>query len=96
MSSIHQSNTAVPRCVQLSPLEESTTSRTLADLFVSQVNGFHRESLPREWNSNVGNTDFSPAVDLFDTPTSYAIHVSLPGAKKEDIGVNYDEVNNTW
>jgi len=33
---------------------------------------------------------FSPALDVFSTPTSYVLHVALPGAKKEDVGVNWD------
>ena len=38
-------------------------------------------------------TDFNPPIDLFDTSEAYHIHVSLPGAKKEDIGVSYDADN---
>lgn len=34
--------------------------------------------------------DFSPPVDVFDTEDAYIVHVSLPGAKKEDVGVNWD------
>ncbi|KAF2874145.1 HSP20-like chaperone [Massariosphaeria phaeospora] len=34
--------------------------------------------------------DFSPEADIFDTPSSFVVHVSLPGAKKEDVGVNWD------
>lgn len=34
--------------------------------------------------------DFQPPVDVFSTPAAYHIHVSLPGAKKEDVGLNYD------
>lgn len=37
-----------------------------------------------------GTDDFTPDADIFDTPTAYIIHISLPGAKKEDIGVNWD------
>ncbi|KAF1994543.1 HSP20-like chaperone, partial [Amniculicola lignicola CBS 123094] len=33
---------------------------------------------------------FTPEADIFSTPESYIIHLSLPGAKKEDVGVNYD------
>lgn len=33
---------------------------------------------------------FSPAVDTFSTPTEYVLHVALPGARKEDVGVNWD------
>lgn len=51
-------------------------------------------------NSNTGNNssgakngaskDFSPPADVFDTEENYIVHISLPGAKKEDIGVNWD------
>ena len=34
--------------------------------------------------------DFTPPADIFDTPSAYIVHVSLPGAKKEDVGVNWD------
>jgi HSP20 family protein len=34
--------------------------------------------------------DFSPDADIFDTPEAFVVHVSLPGAKKEDVGVNWD------
>ncbi|KAI4861707.1 HSP20-like chaperone [Hypoxylon rubiginosum] len=33
---------------------------------------------------------FVPPVDIFDTEKAYILHVSLPGAVKEDIGVNWD------
>jgi HSP20 family protein len=33
---------------------------------------------------------FTPPIDVFSTPTSYILHVALPGAKKEDVGVNWD------
>lgn len=36
------------------------------------------------------NEAFAPAVDTFSTPTEYVLHVALPGAKKEDVGVNWD------
>lgn len=36
------------------------------------------------------DADFEPEADIFDTATEYVIHVSLPGARKEDVGVNYD------
>lgn len=34
--------------------------------------------------------EFTPAVDIFDTPDNFVVHVALPGALKEDIGINYD------
>jgi HSP20 family protein len=36
------------------------------------------------------DTDFSPAVDVFNTPDHFIVHVSLPGAKKGDIAVDWD------
>lgn len=36
------------------------------------------------------NEDFTPEADIFDTNSAYIIHISLPGAKKEDVGVNWD------
>ncbi|KAF2104374.1 HSP20-like chaperone [Rhizodiscina lignyota] len=34
--------------------------------------------------------DFKPEVDVFDTEAEFVVHVSLPGAKKEDIAVGWD------
>lgn len=34
--------------------------------------------------------DFTPSVDVFDTPTKYIVHASLPGAKKSDLSIDYD------
>ncbi|KAI9660656.1 MAG: hypothetical protein M1821_010008 [Bathelium mastoideum] len=35
-------------------------------------------------------SDFRPAADVFDTETAFVVHISLPGAKKEDVGVSWD------
>ncbi|KAF2231986.1 HSP20-like chaperone, partial [Viridothelium virens] len=37
-----------------------------------------------------GSGEFRPAVDVFDTESAFVVHVSLPGAKKEDVAVNWD------
>jgi len=34
--------------------------------------------------------DFRPFADVFDAPENYTVHVSLPGAKKEDVAVSWD------
>jgi HSP20 family protein len=31
-----------------------------------------------------------PPIDVFSTEKGYVLHVALPGAKKEDVGVNFD------
>lgn len=36
------------------------------------------------------NVDFIPSVDLFETPENYILHVSIPGVRKEDVGIDYD------
>ncbi|KAI1620262.1 hypothetical protein EDD37DRAFT_171788 [Exophiala viscosa] len=36
------------------------------------------------------DVDFEPRTDIFDTESHYTIHLSLPGAKKSDVGVDYD------
>jgi HSP20 family protein len=33
---------------------------------------------------------FVPPIDIFSTEKDYVLHVALPGAKKEDVGVNWD------
>ncbi|KAG9257998.1 HSP20-like chaperone [Emericellopsis atlantica] len=33
---------------------------------------------------------FTPPMDLFDAVTTYTLHISLPGAKKEDVGISFD------
>lgn len=91
MSFTHQWNAAFPGWDQLSSLGESNLASLTPALFGSRNGGCRREN-SRGWRSSVENNEFSPAVDVFDTPTSYAVHVSLPGARREDIGVNYDEV----
>lgn len=62
----------------------------IAEFFASQ---FSPESGNKNDSSTTTNTnhpkDFSPA-DVFDTEDAYIVHVSLPGAKKEDVGVNWD------
>ena len=40
--------------------------------------------------TSANSKDFTPPADIFDTPDAYVVHISLPGAKKEDVGVNWD------
>jgi len=51
--------------------------------------GLNRFSTPRANQDN----DFEPRADVFDTTNNYIIHLSLPGAKKEDVGVDWDGEN---
>lgn len=36
------------------------------------------------------DTSFSPPLDLFELPDRWVLHLAVPGAKKEDVGVNWD------
>lgn len=40
--------------------------------------------------ATANSKDFTPPADIFDTEEAFVVHISLPGAKKEDVGVNYD------
>ncbi|KAM0713444.1 hypothetical protein Q7P37_010406 [Cladosporium fusiforme] len=61
--------------------------------FMGGIENMLKESL---FGGNGNNTDasksgdFKPEADVFDTEDSYVIHISLPGAKKEDVGVNWE------
>lgn len=35
--------------------------------------------------------DFTPSVDVFDLEDKYMVHASLPGAKKNDLSIDWDE-----
>lgn len=54
------------------------------------VANFWEQFQDKPTTDNETTTDHTPDADIFDTETAYVIHVSLPGAKKEDVGVNWD------
>ncbi|KAK5166722.1 uncharacterized protein LTR77_008266 [Saxophila tyrrhenica] len=58
--------------------------------FGALANMFQEQLFGQQEASKDSNDDFKPEVDVFDTPESFVVHVSLPGAKKEDVGVNWD------
>jgi len=41
-------------------------------------------------NRETEDENFKPEADVFDTETAYVVHLSLPGAKKEDVGCSWD------
>ena len=60
--------------------------------------GSHIGTNLREVLKNKDNTkeiDFVPRADIFDTQPEYIVHVSLPGAQKQNISVDYDTINST-
>ncbi|SCO86076.1 uncharacterized protein FRV6_10203 [Fusarium oxysporum] len=40
--------------------------------------------------NNLSNSSFNPPLDIFNTEKSYIIHIAIPGAKKENIGINWN------
>jgi HSP20 family protein len=86
-----------PGGFDLSGLFESLSAHPLAQAFRNYAEqagagaGAQRsgETLVPEDTDN--ENSFTPPIDVFSTEKQYVLHVSLPGAKKEDVGVNWDE-----
>ena len=87
---------AGPGGFDLSALFESLSAHPLAQAFRSYAEqaglGADRARsgeaiVPEDVDSE--NT-FVPPIDIFSTEKDYVLHVALPGAKKEDVGVNWD------
>ena len=52
---------------------------------------FHTPSGAPDATAADDGVDFTPAIDVYAAPAHYHVHVALPGAQKEDIGVTWDE-----
>jgi HSP20 family protein len=63
---------------------------TLATLLWNQFTDTHPSNNAARAANPTESADHSLDADIFDTESSYVVHVSLPGAKKEDVGVNWD------
>ncbi|KAM3426766.1 hypothetical protein NHJ13734_009275 [Beauveria thailandica] len=57
--------------------------------------GFNVDNNTTENHDDDDADSFSPPVDLFNTPRAYVLHVALPGAKREDVGVHWDPEHGT-
>lgn len=64
----------------------------LAEAFQRQLFGdnTNNNDNDKKEDREAGQDDFQPEADVFDTESAYVVHVSLPGAKKEDVGVSWD------
>lgn len=58
--------------------------------FGAMAQAFQDQLFGNEGSGKDKDEDFKPEVDIFDTSEAFVVHVSLPGAKKEDVGVNWD------
>lgn len=66
----------------------------LGNFIAEQIgNAARAQDVPSAEGATASNGDFKPLVDVFDTETAFVAHVSLPGAKKEDVGVSWDSEN---
>lgn len=75
-----------------SGLLESLSTHPLAQAFRNFAEGAGQQSGETGATEDAENT-FTPPIDVFSTPSAYILHVALPGAKKEDVGVNWDAEN---
>lgn len=55
--------------------------------FISQ---FTQDMTSENKDAAPNTKDLTPEADVFDTEDAYIVHTSLPGAKKEDVGVNWN------
>lgn len=58
-------------------------------------NGFEDFFTTDRRDVNGNQIDFIPRADVFNTAAEYVIHVSLPGAQKSDVSVDYDAQEST-
>lgn len=62
--------------------------------FLERAQGANNNNRTRGAGESSGDdandNSFTPPVDLFEQPDRWVLHFALPGAKKEDVGVNWD------
>lgn len=76
----------------LSALLNSLSAHPLAQAFRSYTEqaAANRSGATLVPEDNGEENSFTPPIDVFSTSSAYILHVALPGAKKEDVGVNWD------
>ena len=62
----------------------------MAQFFADQLGFNPTTDENKSTKEKADSKDFTPPSDVFDTENAYIIHISLPGAKKEDVGVNWN------
>ncbi|KAI5923372.1 HSP20-like chaperone [Camillea tinctor] len=70
------------------PLMHAFSTHPFAMAFREYVN--QNRAGPSDEQNEQHDGSFVPPVDIFNTDKAFVLHVSLPGASKEDIGVNWD------
>ncbi|KAI1331598.1 HSP20-like chaperone [Xylariaceae sp. FL0255] len=75
----------------MSALSSHPFAQTMRDYAEQMRNGSGGDANRSAEQQNDDNNDaFTPPVDTFETEKTYVLHVALPGASKEDIGVSWD------
>lgn len=71
---------------------EGFANHPFAQRLREYVEQIQRQMLQGNVDGRVPEDDgtFTPPIDVFDTSENWTIHVAIPGARKEDIGVNWD------
>lgn len=81
---------AGPGGFDLSALVESLSAHPLAQAFRTYAEQAGQQSGETAAAGTDTENSFVPPVDMFATETEYVLHIAVPGAKKEDVGVNFD------
>jgi HSP20 family protein len=74
----------------LNGLFESLSAHPLAQAFRNYANQAGAQQSGETGIDADTDDSFTPPIDTFSTETAYILHVALPGAKKEDVGINWD------
>ncbi|KAH6675435.1 HSP20-like chaperone [Halenospora varia] len=85
-----------PGSFDLSGLINALSAHPLAQTFRNYAEQAARAGAQQSGETLVpedadNETSFVPPVDVFSTEKTFVLHIALPGARKEDVGVNWDE-----
>ncbi|EPE29579.1 HSP20-like chaperone [Glarea lozoyensis ATCC 20868] len=85
-----------PGGFDMSGLMQALSNHPLAQAFrgfaeQAPGNGTDQQRSGTIVSENDDVNSFVPPVDVFSTERAYVLHIALPGAKKEDVGVHWDE-----
>ncbi|KAK7923932.1 heat shock 16 [Apiospora marii] len=75
------------------PIMHALSSHPLAQGVRDYVEQARASSQMPQEHQRQQDDSFVPPLDTFTTEKAYVIHISLPGAVKEDVGVNWDAEN---
>jgi HSP20 family protein len=64
-------------------LYDITSAAAAAEAEITAANGAERAAAK-------AGASFAPQVDVFAAPEGWMVHVAVPGAKREDVGVRWD------